>query len=47
MRRLRVSSPSEYVRWYDHASKRLDSASAIVYMSMSSGSVKRGFTVRM
>ena len=42
----RVSSFSLNVRWNCHASTRLDSASAVVYTSMSTGSVRRGFAVR-
>jgi hypothetical protein len=41
-----VVSISLNVRWNRHASKKLLSASASAYMSMSVGSVKAGFAVR-
>jgi hypothetical protein len=42
----RVSLTSGNVRWNCQASSRLDSANATVYVSMSTGSVSKGFTVR-
>ena len=42
----RVSSVSEKERWYVQASIRLDSARAIAYASISSGSVRSGLAVR-
>lgn len=42
----RVSLTSANVRWNCHASNRLDSAKAMVYVSMSIGSVSNGFAVR-
>ena len=47
MRRSRVSLASKKDSWYNHASMRLDSARAMVYASMSSGSVKSAFAVRI
>jgi hypothetical protein len=41
-----VASVSLNVRWNRHASKKLLSASASAYMSISAGSVKAGFAVR-
>lgn len=43
----RVSPPSGKVRWYCQASRRLEFANAIVYVSMSFGSVKRGCAARI
>ena len=43
----RVSPPSGKVRWYCQASRRLECNNAIVYVSMSFGSVKRGSAARM
>lgn len=46
MRRVRISLWSGNVRWYCQASIRLSSAKAIIYVSISSGSVNMGFAVR-
>ena len=40
------SLSSEKVRWYRQASKRLEPTSAVIYMSIFSGSVSNGFAVR-
>lgn len=45
-KRARVGSASLNVRWNCQASINLDSASAMVYMSRSTGSTRRGFAVR-
>ena len=42
----RISVTSGNVRWNCQASNRLDSANAIVYISMSIGSVSNGLAVR-
>jgi hypothetical protein len=44
--RERVTSVSLNVRWKRHASRRLLSANASAYMSISAGSVRDGFAVR-